>query len=352
MYQLNDQRTDLPYALQTIPGYYSSQPGIQLGSQFSSSATDDDLTFAQQLGIEWAMVNVDDPELHSADGYRAIRSRFEAAGLRIYRLANHRCHNMTSVTLGLPDRDERIAEYLQYIRNLGAAGIHYSTYAHMANGIWSSAREPIRGGAESRSFHIDQPHTGHWIGETFEGPLTHSREYTEAELWDNYAYFIRQVVPVAEEAGVWIGIHPDDPPVYPLGGIPRSIFGTFEGYRRAIEMAASPNIGVCLCVGCWLEGGAAMGKDVIETIHYFGSRRKLFKIHLRNVTAPMPEGFAETYMDAGYMDPLEVISALHAVKFDGAIISDHLPTMVGGRRAAEAYHIGYMRGLVNAVQRG
>ena len=75
---------------------------------------------------------------------------------------------------------------------------------------------------------------------------------------------------MAEEAGVYIGIHPDDPPVYPLGGIPRPIFGTFEGYRRAIEIAASPNIGMCLCVGCWLEGGAAMGKDVIETIHYFG----------------------------------------------------------------------------------
>jgi mannonate dehydratase len=55
-------------------------------------------------------------------------------------------------------------------------------------------------------------------------------------------------------------------------------------------------------------------------------------------------------MDAGYMDMLDVIAALNAVKFDGAIISDHLPTMVGGRRAAEAYHIGYMRGLVHAVQ--
>lgn len=338
------------YPLHTIPGYSSSQPGIQIGTQLASSATDDDLIFARQLGVEWAMVGVDDQAQHNAEGYLALRERLGAFGLQIYRLANNRCHNMTSVTLGLPDRDEKIAEYLQYIRDLGATGIHYSTYAHMANGIWSSPRELIRGGAESRAFHIDGPHAGHWGGERYEGELTHGREYSEAELWDNYAYFIRQVVPVAEEAGVFIGIHPDDPPVYPLGGIPRPIFGSFEGYRRAIEMAASPNIGMCLCVGCWLEGGAAMGKDVVETIHYFGSRRKLFKVHLRNVTAPMPEGFAETYMDAGYMDLLQVIAALHSVKFDGAIISDHLPAMVGGRRAAEAYHIGYMRGLVHAVQ--
>ena len=341
---------DGSFPLHTIPGYAASRPGIQIGTQFSSSATDQDLIFARQLGVEWAMVNVDDDSLHNREGYLALKQRFESHGIQIYRLANHHCHNMTSVTLGLEDKDERIAEYLAYIRNLGAAGIHYSTYAHMANGIWSSARERIRGGAESRAFHVDGPNLGRWAGMTFDGPLTHGREYTEDELWDNYAYFIRQVVPVAEEAGVYIGIHPDVPPVYPLGGIPRSIFGTFDGYRRALELAGSANIGMCLCVGCWLEGGPAMGKDVVDTIHYFGSRRKLFKVHLRNVTAPMPEGFAETYMDAGYMDLLDVVSALHAVRFDGAIISDHLPTMVGGRYAAEAFHIGYMRGLVHAVE--
>ncbi len=112
---------------------------------------------------------------------------------------------------------------------------------------------------------------------------------------DNYTYFIQRVKPVAEEAGVFIGIHPDDPPVYPLGGIPRCIFGNFEGYKRALEIADSPNIGMCLCVGCWLEGGAQMGKDAVETIRYFGGIKKLFKVHFRNVTKPMPEGFVETY---------------------------------------------------------
>jgi mannonate dehydratase len=157
-------------------------------------------------------------------------------------------------------------------------------------------------------------------------------------------------VPVAEEAGVYIGIHPDDPPVYPLGGIPRCIFGSFEGYKRAIEIADSPNIGVCLCTGCWLEGGEAMGRDVVETIHYFGERKKLFKVHFRNVTAPMPEGFVETYMDDGYFDMYRIVQALQDVGFDGAIMSDHLPHMVGGRYAAEAYGIAYMKGLVNAAR--
>ena len=79
---------------------------------------------------------------------------------------------------------------------------------------------------------------GRWIGETFEGDLTHGRAYAEDELWENYEYMIRKVAPVAEEAGVYIGIHPDDPPVYALGGIPRCIIRQLRrvqaghGHRR------------------------------------------------------------------------------------------------------------------------
>lgn len=343
-------QTSQQYALKTIPGYYSSKPGIQIGTQVSGNPTDEDLQFIQQLGVEWVMTSVDGgPEVQTAENYRRLRERFESFGLKIYRLANHRCHNMEEITLNLPGRDAKLEEYLNYIRALGAAGIHYSTYAHMANGIWSTGRATLRGGVEARAFDLKQAKVGRWIGKTWEAPLTHGRIYSEEELWDNYTYFIKKVVPVAEEAGVYIGIHPDDPPVYPLGGIPRCIFGNFEGYKRALEIADSPNIGMCLCVGCWLEGGAGMGKDVIETIRYFGSRKKLFKVHFRNVTNPMPEPWTETFMDDGYMDMHLVMRALREVEFDGCIISDHLPNMIGGRRAAEAYSVAYQRALVQAV---
>lgn len=336
------------YPLRTIPGYYASTPGIQIGTGLRPDASDEDIQFVKQLGVEWVMTGLP-IEKQTVEDYLALKAKFESHGLKIYRLANHSCHNMEEVTLNLPGRDAKIAEYLDYIRNLGAAGIHYSTYAHMGNGIWSSGREEIRGGAISRAFHVQEAQEGHWVGKVYRGPLTHGREYSEQEIWDNYEYFIKQVVPVAEEAGVYIGIHPDDPPVYPLGGVPRCIFGSFEGYKRAIEIADSPNIGVCLCCGCWLEGGPAMGKDVVEAIRYFGGLKKLFKIHFRNVTAPMPEGFVETFMDAGYFDMHQIVRALREVEFDGAIMSDHLPQMVGGHRAAEAYSIGYMKALVQAV---
>jgi mannonate dehydratase len=279
-----------------------------------------------------------------------VCDRFREHGLQVYRLSNHGCHNQEQITLNLPGRDEKIKEYLAYIRALGAAGIHYSTYAHMGNGIWSTGSEAIRGGAVARAFHVQQARQGWWIERTWDAPLSHGRVYSEDELWDNYAHFIKQVVPVAEDAGVFIGVHPDDPPVYPLGGVPRCIFGTFEGYKRALEIADSPNIGMCLCVGCWLEGGKAMGKDAVETIRYFGGMGKLFKVHLRNITAPMPEGFAETYLDDGYQDMWAVMRALQEVHYDGAIISDHLPQMIGGRWAAEGWAIGYMRALIQAVE--
>ena len=337
------------YPLATIPGYFASQPGIQIGTGLRPPETEEDARFAKQLGVEWVMTTLERGQAQTAENYIALREKLEGLGVKIYKLGNSRCHNMPAVTLNLPNRDAKVQEYLNYIRSLGAAGIHHSSYAHMGNGIWSTGREEIRGGAIARAFHIEEAKQGHWAGKTFDGPLTHGREYSEEEIWENYTYFIKQVVPVAEEAGVFIGIHPDDPPVSSLGGIPRCIFGSFEGYKRAIEIADSPNVGMCLCVGCWLEGGAAMGKDVVETIRYFGGQKKLFKIHFRNVTAPIPEGFVETYMDAGYMDMHLVVRALREVGFDGAIMSDHLPQMVGGRRAAEAWSIGYMRALVQAV---
>lgn len=337
------------FPLNAVPGYAAALPGIQLGARVPTDASDDDLRFLRQIGVEWAVVSLGHLHEHSRAVYVALRERFARFGLQIYRIANHALHNMDDVVLNLPGRDARIQAYLNYIRDLGAAGIRYATYAHMPNGIWTTGDEEIRGGATGRAFRLDRPGVGTMPGHAWRGELTHGRRYSEDELWDNYTYFIRQVVPVAEEAGVRIGIHPDDPPAHAVGGIPRCIFSSFEGYRRAIELADSGNIGVCLCIGCWLEGGERMGKSVVETIRYFGSRGKLFKVHMRNVTAPLPAGFVETFLDDGYGDMPAVMRALQEVGFDGLVISDHIPQMVGGRYASEALAVGYIKGLVHSM---
>jgi len=344
---MSTQANQIP--MRAVPGYSSSTPGIQIAVQTSSDASDEDLQFFQQLGIEWTMVGIRHQEQHSVDFYKSLVKRFGDFGLKIYRVTNMSVHNVPEITLNLPGRDAKIEEFKQFIRNIGAAGIMYNTYAHMGNGIWSSGRTKGRGGMDARMLDIKNA-VGRWGDVTFSGELTHGRPYSEEELWDNYAYMIRQIAPVAEEAGVYIGIHPDDPPVYALGGIPRCMFGNFAGYKKAMEIADSPNIGVCLCVGCWLEGGEiGMGNSVIDAIKHFAAQNQLFKVHFRNVTNPMPEPWAETLIDNGYQDMHQVMRALREVKFDGCIIPDHIPAMLGGPRVGMAYSIAYMRALVQAV---
>jgi mannonate dehydratase len=322
-------------------------PGIKISLQIPTDCSDEDLAFARQIGVHYVSVGTTGGTFET---FATIKRRVEAAGLQVANIGNTRVHNMAEVTLNLPGRDAKIEEYKQYLRNLGRAGISYTTYAHMANGIWSSTAESTRGGAPARAYHQGTA-KGHWVDQVYEGPLTHGRRYSEKELWDNYTYFIRQVAPVAEEAGVRIGIHPDDPPVKELGGVPRCIFGNFDGYVRALRIADSPNVGVCLCCGTWMEGGAAMGRDVVGAVREFARMGKLWKIHFRNVTAPVPD-FVETYVDDGYTDMKKVMRALVAADFRGILIADHVPQMAGDRRTGWAYSIGYIRALYDMAREG
>lgn len=324
---------------------HPNAPGIKICVQSPATPTDDDLLFLRQLGVGYVSVG-STPELRTAEGFLKIKKTYGDAGVTVWNIGNSSVHNMPEVTLNLPGRDQKIEEYKEYLRNLGKAGIYYTTYAHMGNGIWSSGRAEIRG-ASGREFDAASPNKqGIWQTAVFREPLSHGRVFTPEEIWENYTYFIKQVAPVAEEAGVRIGIHPDDPPVPVLAGVPRCIFGNFEGYKRALEIANSPNVGICLCCGTWLEGGKQLtGKDPEEMIRYFGAK-KIWKIHFRNVSAPLPH-FVETFMDNGYYDMYKIMKALRDVNYDGIVILDHSPTMVGGRYAQIAYGVAYMKALLN-----
>jgi mannonate dehydratase len=322
-------------------------PGMKVSLQVPTDPSDEDLQFTRQLGVEYVNIPTGG-ERATLDNFIRLKQKVEAAGLKVWNIGNSNVHNMPEVTLALEGRDSKIEEYKQYLRNLAKAGIYYTTYAHMGNGIWSTERETTRGGASARAFDLAKADKGYWAGKVFQGPLTHGRQFTEKEIWENYTYFIRQVAPVAEELGIRIGIHPDDPPVPELGGVPRCIFGSFNGYVKALEIANSPNVGVCLCVGCWLEGGNLMGRDVLSAIRYFGKQDRLWKVHLRNVNDQLPH-FVETFLDNGYMDMYKVMKALVEVDFRGAVIADHVPAMVGGR-TGWAYSVGYIKALLAAAK--
>lgn len=320
-------------------------PGIKLCGQASAKPSDEELLFWKQVGAKYVSVG-STPDLRTADGFLQIKKRYADAGITVWNIGNTDVHNMPEVTLNLPGRDQKIEQYKQYLRNLGKAGIYYTTYAHMGNGIWSSGTAVVRG-SRAREFDMASPNkAGYWIDQVFHEPLSHGRRYSKEEIWENYSYFIRQVAPVAEESNVRIGIHPDDPPAPELAGVPRCIFSNFEGYKRAMEIANSPNVGICLCCGTWLEGGRELThKDPVEMIRHFGAER-IWKIHFRNVSAPLPH-FVETFMDNGYGDMSKIMNALVEVKFDGIAILDHTPQLVGGHFTEQAYGFAYMRALLN-----
>ena len=327
---------------------HKNAPGIKLCAQAPAKPTDDELLFLKEIGAEYVSVG-STPDLRTAEGFQQIKKRYADGGITVWNIGNTSVHNMSEVTLNLPGRDKKIEEYKQYLRNLGTAGIYYTTYAHMGNGIWNSGRALVRG-ASSREFDMASPHkVGLWDDKKFYEPLSHGREFSKEEIWENYTYFIKQVAPVAEENNVRIGIHPDDPPVPVLAGVPRCVFGNFEGYKRAMEIANSPNVGICLCCGTWLEGGRQLThKDPAEMIEYFGAN-KIWKIHFRNVSAPLPH-FVETWMDNGYYDMYKIMKGLREVNFDGIVILDHSPIMVGTNYAQTSYGFAYMKALLNRAK--
>ncbi|HTH82903.1 MAG TPA: mannonate dehydratase [Mucilaginibacter sp.] len=303
------------------------------------------MTFYRQMGIEDVTVWIDPPN-DNAEYYIGTKKHFAEAGINVYCMGNSAVHNQDKIVLNLPGRDEKIEEYKKHLRNLGKAGVTYTTYAHMGNGIWDSPRETTRGGAGARSFNQYGPNHGRWAKSTFYPPLSHGREYTEEELWENWKYFIRQVAPVAEENNVRIGIHPDDPPIPKLAGVPR-IFSHFERYKKALDIANSPNVGLCLCVGSWMEGGDTVGKTPVEMIEYFGAQKKIFKIHFRNIEMPIPH-FIETFVDSGYTNMYTIMKALKKVNFDGVLFPDHVPDMAGGN--AWPFSVGYVKALRDRVE--
>ncbi|MCL4535943.1 MAG: mannonate dehydratase [Bacteroidetes bacterium] len=318
-------------------------------------ATDDDLRFAAQIGAGGVMVpppDQGDKGYYDFASLANLRSQVESYGLKLESVAMLPWQWTYKWMLGLPGRDEQIENFQKTIRNLGAAGIPVFIYnMHVLRQYRTSRHAPGRGGALATSFDAERVRNAPLMAggpgtDTDLIPLEYRRPVTDDELWDNLTYFVKAVVPVAEEAGVKLALHPDDPPVPSIGGVAR-IMRSPAAYRRAIEIVPSDYNGVCFCQGCFAE----MGADVFEEIRYFGSRKKIFFVHFRNIRGKL-ENFSEAFPDDGQMDMLRAMQAYAEVGFDGPMSPDHALHLVGdtdwGHRYW-AYAVGYMKGLQQAV---
>jgi mannonate dehydratase len=304
----------------------------------ADSLTDDDLLFLQQVGLKWARVEFGEKPI-GYDALLATQQRFARFGMRIYS-GVHYSYRSLKVQLGQPGRDRDIETYCQFLRDLGRLKIPVASYDFHPGNTYTTSVVPRRGYL-AREFDLDNFRTKVEKQEF-------DREYSADDIWANYTYFMKAVLPVAEQAGVKLALHPDDPPLAKMNGVAK-LFTHYDGYHRAEQIAGgSPAWGLTFCVGTWSEGGTKMGKNVFEMIQDFGGRGKIFEVHFRNVSGPLPR-FVEAFPDDGYLDMYQVMKALRQVKFNGAAEPDHVPKLAGDSgilRAGTAYCLVYMRALL------
>ncbi len=305
---------------------------------------DELLQYIKQLGVNDVLLNIHD-RIMGEDGLDLeqlilVRNQIEGAGLRLNALEQLTNPHYDKIILGLDGREERIEYWKTSIRRLGQAGIPILGFHWLPYSEWSSSRNyEIRGGARTRSYRH---------GDFDDVPPVFDREFTESELWENYEYFINEVMPVAEEAGVKLGIHPNDPPVSGLGGTP-FLFRDFESHKRGLdEIYPSPNLGLKMCFGCWSE---MEGVDAVEAIRHFGEQ--IYFIHFRDVqTWEDGVSFHETFIDQGNYDFSEVIRTLHEAGATPALTPDHVPRMIGDspqQHRGYGFTLGYMKGLLDCA---
>ncbi len=312
------------------------------------------LQFIKQLGVDDILLNMYRNQLIDTDyatlplqgdhqwefsDLLLLRKKVEDADLRLLALENMPFSFYDKIMMGQPGKEDQLEHVRQTIHNMGRAGIPVLGYAWTPSGVWrSSTTFKIRGGAEAMSVDLD---------DFKNAPLTHGRVYTEEEMWDNYQYFIEAVVPVAEESGVTLALHPNDPPTQLLGGVPQ-LFRSFEAFKKAMDMVETENHGLQFCLGSWSE----MGEDLYEVMDHFGPMRKLIYVHFQVVSGPVPK-FHEIFIDEpGYYDPVEMLKKLKAHGFNGMIMPGHVPKVVGDgpwKERARAYTIGYIKGIMSAI---
>ena len=198
------------------------------------------------------------PDLRTAEGFLQIVKRYADAGITVWNIGNSDVHNMPEVTLNLPGRDQKIEEYKQYLRNLAKAGIHYTTYAHMGNGIWSSGRAdgPRRVGPQVRP---GEPGQEGQLGrqDLDRAALPRPRIHEGRDL--GQLHLLHQAGRPRRRGGRRADRHPSRRPAGPRARRrPAVHLQQLRGLQAGPgDRRTAPTSGICLCCGTWLEGGSS-----------------------------------------------------------------------------------------------
>jgi len=256
------------------------------------------------------------------------------------------------VVTGGPKRDELIDDLISQIRDMARAGIPAYGYNWMPLGWVRSEPTKIRGNTSATAFDLSSKNL-FFGGKKNIRSIGDSNILTEEILWENLEYWIKAVTPVAEEEGIRLGIHPDDPPVDEVGGVPR-IMTSFDAFKRLIEIYPSDYNAIEFCQGTFSE----MDEDIYEMIEYFASRNKVLYVHFRNVSGPTPNKFHEEFINTGYVDMHKAMKIYKDAGYKGCFMDDHCPDIEGdsefpgnlGGYRSRIFAQGYIQAMLQAVQ--
>jgi mannonate dehydratase len=344
--------------------------------------TEDNFKFARQAGVTHIVAHLTDyfssrdPKMSSGEddslGWGSVQnaplwtyeelsdlvSSLRRHGLELAALENFNPAFWYDVLLDGPRRAEQMERLKTLIRDIGRAGIPCMGYAFNLPGVWGWSRGPFaRGGAMSVGFKIDRlaepqkpiPNGMVWNMRVKDAEPGFLPPISHEELWGRWERFLQEIMPVAEEVGVILAAHPDDPPMERLRNVPRLITDP-NFYDRMIAAAPSPNNCIELCLGTVQEMRTG---SVYDTVRKYASRNRIGYIHFRNVKGKVPD-YSETFVDEGDIDMGEIIRILAECRYDGVLIPDHTPELTCDApwHAGMAYALGYMRALLQEVERG
>jgi mannonate dehydratase len=301
---------------------------------------DENLSFLKAIGVDYLTINPA-PDLRDGadrtDYWFAMRQLAESHGLK---LQNTACPGWDELTLALPDRERKIEAWCTLLRNLGAAGIPTLGYNFKPVGNFRTPATIGRGGAHYSTFNYDEFMQ--------DPPFYPEKAIQEDQLWENLEYFLSRVIPVAEEAGVRMALHPDDPPIPEVMGGAARIVSSLEQYKRIFNLVPSESNAMLFCQGCVTE----MGVNVEQAIREIGALGKIVYVHFRNVRGT-PRNFQEVFIDEGDVDMVKMMETYRDVGFNGPFMMDHTPEFPNGQTfwAGHAFAVGYMRALIQAVYR-
>lgn len=300
----------------------------------------------------WGLAG-DPNKLWTFEDLAALKKEINAAGLELEAIENFDPAHWHDVLLDGPKKLQQLENLKSIIRNVGRAGIPVFGYNFSIAGVAGRVKGNFaRGGAEAVGMNgpFDKPMPNGMVWNMVYDKDASSGTVppaTPEQLWQRLKCFLDALLPVAEEAGVTLAAHPDDPPVPTLRGQPRLVYQP-RFYQKLIDLRPSPRNALEFCLGSLAEMTEGDIYDVVDT---YSRQGKLAYVHFRNVRGKAPH-YQETFIDEGDMDMLRVLRILKRNGYAGVLVPDHAPQMACAApwHAGMAFALGYMKAALQTVE--